>query len=60
MILTGKGRKVDHWGKVDGRKDNVISSNIAVRRIDSEFAEVEAYYDGEGAGNLLESPDENV
>lgn len=36
------------------------SRDDTVRRIDSEFAEAEAYYDGEGAGNLLESPDENV
>ena len=28
-----------------------------LRRIDSEFAEAEAYYNGEGAGNLLESLD---
>lgn len=36
------------------------SRDDTIRRIDSEFAEAEAYYDGEGAGNLLESPDKNV
>ncbi len=36
------------------------SRDDTIRRINSEFAEAEAYYDGEGAGNLLESHDENV
>ncbi len=36
------------------------SRDDTIRHIDSEFAETEAYYDGEGAGNLLESHDEGV
>lgn len=36
------------------------SRDDTIRRIDSEFAEAEAYYDGEGAGNLLESRDEDI
>ncbi len=36
------------------------SRDDTIGRIDSEFAETEAYYDGEGAGNLLESHDEDV
>ena len=36
------------------------SRDDTIRRINSEFAEAEAYYDGEGAGNLLESHNENV
>lgn len=36
------------------------SRDDTIRRIDSEFAEAEAYYDGESADNLLESHDEDV
>lgn len=36
------------------------SRDDTIRRINSEFAEAEAYYDSEGAGNLLESHNENV
>lgn len=36
------------------------SRDDTIRRINSEFAEAEAYYDGEGARNLLESRDEDV
>ena len=41
---------------------SAISKNRddTIRRIDSEFVEAEAYYDGEGADNLLESDDEDV
>lgn len=36
------------------------SRDDTIRRIDSEFAEAEAYYNGAGADNLLESHDEDV
>lgn len=36
------------------------SRDDTIRRINSEFAEAEAYYDSKGAGNLLESHNENV
>lgn len=41
---------------------SAISNNRddTIRRIGSEFAEAEAYYDGEGADNLLESDDEDA
>ena len=42
------------FSAISNNRDNTI------RRIDSEFAEAEAYYDGEDAGNLLESHDEDV